>query len=82
MAMDFRVTRRKRNRLLNLAEELDEIVLKAGGRFYLAKDSTLRPEIVKAYLGDETVEIFRALKAEYDPDGMFQTNLWRRLFAD
>jgi decaprenylphospho-beta-D-ribofuranose 2-oxidase len=80
MAMDFRVTRRKRSRLLKLAEELDDIVLRSGGRFYLAKDSTLRPDIVRAYLGDESVAAFRAMKVECDPDEILQTNLWRRLF--
>jgi len=80
MAMDFRVTPKRRSKLINLTQELDEIVLEAGGRFYLAKDSTLRPEIVRAYLGQETISEFQKLKAECDPEGMLQTNLWRRLF--
>ncbi len=80
LAMDFRVTPKRRARLLDLAQELDEIVLQAGGRFYLAKDSTLRPEILRSYLGQETVENFRRLKAHYDPDMLLQSNMWRRLF--
>lgn len=80
MAMDFRITRRKRSGLIRLAEELDEIVLRAGGRFYLAKDSTLRPEIVESYLGEKTITEFRELKSECDPESVLQTNLWRRLF--
>lgn len=51
LAMDFRVTDENRQRLVWLTQELDEIVVQAGGRFYLAKDSTLRPEIARAYLG-------------------------------
>jgi FAD/FMN-containing dehydrogenase len=80
MAMDFRVTPGRRPRIAKLAAELDEIVLAAGGRFYFAKDSTLRPESVAAYLGQETVRKFLALKAQYDPDQILQTNLWRRAF--
>lgn len=80
MAMDFRITPRRRPRLVQLAKELDEIVLAAGGRFYFAKDSTLRPEVVTAYLGKETVQRFLALKARYDPEELLQTNLWRRAF--
>jgi decaprenylphospho-beta-D-ribofuranose 2-oxidase len=80
MAMDFRVTNKNRARLASLARELDELVLAAGGRFYLAKDSTLSPEAVRRYLGAETVESFRALKKRVDPETLLQTNLWRRLF--
>lgn len=47
MAMDFPVTFGNRKRLWELAGELDEIVLKFGGKFYFAKDSTLRPETVQ-----------------------------------
>jgi FAD/FMN-containing dehydrogenase len=82
MAMDFRVTRRRKDRLITLAAEMDDIVLQAGGRFYLAKDSTLRPQVVKAFLGDEVIDKFRTLKSELDPEGLLQTNLWRRLFQD
>ena len=81
MAMDFRITRRNQDRVVQLTRELDEIVLAAGGRFYPAKDSTLRPETAVAYLGQETVDQFLALKKRCDPDGVLQTNFWRRVFA-
>ncbi|MGD2077835.1 MAG: FAD-binding oxidoreductase [Chloroflexota bacterium] len=81
LAMDFRVTPSRRPRLAALAAELDQIVLEAGGRFYLAKDSTLRPESVRRYLGQETVDRFIELKSRYDPDGILNTNMWRRLFS-
>ena len=79
--MDFRITRRNRERMVSLARELDEIVLAANGRFYLAKDSTLRPEVTRAYLGTETVNKFLALKQKVDPEYRLQTNMWRRLFG-
>lgn len=81
LAMDFRITRRNRARVVQLARELDEIVLSANGRFYLAKDSTLRPEVIRAYLGDETVAKFKTLKQKVDPHTRLQTNMWRRLFT-
>ena len=81
LAMDFRVTRHNRQQLARLTREMDEIVLQAGGRFYFAKDSTLHPETVVASLGESVVTRFRALKTRCDPDGMLQTNLWRRLFV-
>jgi len=82
LAMDFRIKRKQKSRLVELTKELDEIVLAAGGRFYLAKDSTLRPKIVEAYLGEQSLGELRALKDKYDPERVFQTNLWRRLFAE
>ncbi|MCI0397963.1 MAG: FAD-binding oxidoreductase [Chloroflexi bacterium] len=81
LAMDFRITPRRRAAVVRLAAELDEIVLAAGGRFYLAKDSTLRPEVAVATLGRDTIDRFRALKARCDPDNILQTNLWRRIFV-
>ncbi|MCA9928540.1 MAG: FAD-binding oxidoreductase, partial [Anaerolineales bacterium] len=80
MAMDFRITNRNRARVVQLARELDEIVLSANGRFYFAKDSTLRPETTRAYLGQDVIDRFRALKQRCDPDNILQTNLWRRVF--
>ena len=80
LAMDFRITRRNRERMVKLARELDEIVLTANGRFYLAKDSTLRPAVTRAYLGEEAIAKFMALKQQVDPENRLQTNLWRRLF--
>lgn len=81
LAMDFRITPSNRERVVRMARDLDEIVLDAGGRFYFAKDSTLHPSTVRAYLGKETIGRFRALKERCDPDHVLQTNLWRRLFA-
>lgn len=82
LAMDFRVTQRRSAKLLELAHEMDDIVLQAGGRFYLAKDSTLRPQTIQSYLGRDTIEKFRQLKAQYDPNLLLQSNMWRRLFAE
>lgn len=81
LAMDFHLSEGNRARMRQLAREMDQVVLDAGGRFYFAKDSTLRPEVVRAYLGPETVARFRTLKERCDPGGLLETNLWRRLFA-
>ena len=82
MAMDFRITDANRAPVEALAYEMDEIVLAAGGRFYLAKDSTLRPSVAQAYLGADTIAKFKELKQKYDPEELLQTDLWRRIFAD
>jgi decaprenylphospho-beta-D-ribofuranose 2-oxidase len=80
MALDFPVPRHA-EALQQMAHDLDHLVLEAGGRFYMAKDSTLTPYAVARYLGDETLARFRALKARCDPHNVLQTELYRRLLA-
>lgn len=79
LAMDFKVTETNRARLWNLAHRMNELVLEAGGRFYFAKDSTLRPEDVRRYLGEETLERLRESKLAYDPEHMLTNALAERL---
>jgi decaprenylphospho-beta-D-ribofuranose 2-oxidase len=81
LALDFRVTRRNRVRLWHLAEELDRVVLDHGGRFYFAKDATLRPDVARSFLPPENLKTFAALKRRCDPENLLQTDLSRRLFG-
>jgi hypothetical protein len=74
------VTPRNRARLVALAAELDRIVLDAKGRFYFAKDSTLRRETVASYLGSKAIQKFKALKRKADPENLLQSDLYRRCF--
>ncbi len=79
LALDFKVTERNRAKLWDLCHRMNDVVLEAGGRFYFAKDSTLRPEDVCRYLGDEALAQLRSLKAEMDPDGLLTSSLAERL---
>ncbi|HVK06192.1 MAG TPA: FAD-binding oxidoreductase [Armatimonadaceae bacterium] len=81
LALDFKVTARSREPLWSLAAELDAITLRGGGRFYFAKDSTLHAARLNDYLSEERVRQFLALKQGVDPEGLLQTDLYRRLFA-
>lgn len=82
MAMDFRVTDSNRDRLWKLTEEMTEIVVAAGGKFYFAKDAVLRPNDVARAYETEKVDRFFALKRQLDPNGVFETELARRLFGE
>ncbi len=78
LALDFKVTKKNKTKLWELAHKMNDLVLAAGGRFYFAKDSTLRPEDAKQYLG-EALPQFQKLKSELDPDGLLTSDLALRL---
>jgi FAD/FMN-containing dehydrogenase len=67
--------------LQTVLRRMIEIALAAGGRFYLAKDHLLTRAEYRRSLGDSTIEAFLGLKRRLDPDGAWQSDLYRRLFA-
>lgn len=81
LALDFKVTERNRARLSEMLQEFDQLVLDAGGRFYFAKNSETSPETTKSFLGEETVEKFKNLKQRTDPEGLLESDLYRRVFG-
>ena len=66
--------------LHKMLRELMDLVIAAGGKFYLAKDSLLTDTLYRRSIGDAAVEAFLHLKQLYDPDMLFQSNLFRRIF--
>ncbi|HEX5090300.1 MAG TPA: FAD-binding oxidoreductase [Nocardioides sp.] len=63
--------------LAPLFRALDELVVEAGGRVYLAKDSRLAPATFDRMY--DRAEEFRKLRRELDPDGVLRSDLARRL---
>jgi len=63
--------------LAGVLDRLDEVVVGAGGRLYLAKDARCRPELVP--LMYPRLDEWRAVRAQLDPDGRVTSDLARRL---
>ena len=81
LALDFKVTYRGRPALSKMLQEFDRIVLNAGGRFYFAKNSETSAETARAFLGEETIQEFKALKKRCDPNNVLESDLFRRVFG-
>ena len=73
LAIDFPI----RSNTAALLRRLDEMVLDAGGRIYLGKDSVVQPDMFRAMYPE--TERFLGLRAKYDPHGVFTSNLARRV---
>ena len=80
LAMDFKVTDRNRARLSAMLQEFDQIVLNASGRFYFAKNSETTAESTRRFLGDEAIARYKKLKKRCDPNGLLESDLYRRIF--
>lgn len=73
LAIDFPI----RQNTPAVLKRLDAMVLAAGGRVYLGKDAFLDAETFRAMYPE--IDRWLALKAKYDPDGVFTSDLGRRV---
>jgi decaprenylphospho-beta-D-ribofuranose 2-oxidase len=60
-----------------LLRELDELVIAAGGRHYLAKDAFCPPEVIRA--GYPRLDEWKAIRRSVDPEGLWASDQARRL---
>ncbi len=74
LALDFPV----KAGLLEFLDELDQIVLRYGGRLYMSKDARMKPEILRR--GYPGLERFKEIVRRYNPDGKIHSIQSDRLF--
>jgi len=65
LALDFPV----RDGLFDFCDELDQVVLKYGGRLYMSKDARMKPEVMTA--GYPELNRFKEIVKKYDPQHKF-----------
>lgn len=63
-----------------ITDALNEIVIAAGGRIYLAKDALTRPDHFRAM--EPRLDAWNAVRRKWDPDGRIRSALSVRLFGD
>lgn len=68
-------------RLVQLLQAMLNRVIEAGGRLSLAQDRILDAPTFRRMIDKDTVNRFLDNKRDYDPDSIFQSNLFRRLFG-
>lgn len=81
-ALDFKVTPSRRASLWKLCDELTEVVIAAGGRFYFAKDLVVAAEDTARFLPHDKLAAFAALKRACDPETLLDGKLYQRAFRD
>jgi FAD/FMN-containing dehydrogenase len=74
LALDFPV----RDGLFEFLDELDQVVLKYGGRLYMSKDARMKPEVMTA--GYPELSKFKAIVKKYNPTGKIHSIQSDRLF--
>ena len=80
LEVNYHIVPQTVHKLHKMLRELMVRVIESGGRFYLAKDSLLTNSLYRRSVGDAAVEAFLHLKQQYDPEMLFQSNLFRRVF--
>jgi len=80
LAMDIPRRPQEKEKQNELFRKMNKIVIDAGGIVYLTKDANLTPEEFRFMY--KNIERFLALKRKYDPDLIFQSDMYRRIFQN
>ena len=77
--VEFHPKRRHERRMAEFMQKFIDCGIRYGSRVHLPKDHTLTGEQFRALFPRSTE--FLEIKKRWDPDGLFQSDLYRRLFV-
>jgi len=80
LELAYRVSSDHEARLVLLLRAMLNQVIEANGKLFLAQDRVLDAQNFRQMMGGEIIDRFLQIKAIYDPNSLFQSNLFRRLF--
>lgn len=78
LGFDVRVVKGQEKRVDELFYRMTEMALEAGGKVHLAKDDKLTPDHFQRMF--PRWKEFEAAKRKYDPESLFESGMYRRLF--
>jgi len=81
IGFDFPILPKRLDEQREMFIGLHKIVAESGGLIYLAKDNIVTKEYFKKMYGIK-IDKYLDIKMKYDPDMIFQSNLYRRLFTN
>jgi FAD/FMN-containing dehydrogenase len=81
LELNYPVTAHTARKLAVFLTEIRDLVIAAGGRLYLAKDDVLDADSYARSMGMDRIERFLAIKRAFDPEGLFQSALFQRIFV-
>jgi FAD/FMN-containing dehydrogenase len=73
-ALDYPVRSQRRDELWRQCHEFSDLVVEAGGRFYPAKDSVIRPQDFRRAFGEDKIAQFETLRNQVDPQRILRTD--------
>jgi len=82
LELNYRRTHQDAGALERVLRQMIELVIGAGGRFYLAKDHFMTQTEYRRSLGDTAVNTFLDVKRRYDPEALFQSDLFHRVLGE
>ena len=80
LGIDIQIKGKKREEIRSFSNDLFDLVSDCGGKIYLAKDEYMTNQHLKRMY--PKIDLFLNLKNQYDKEGVFSSDLFKRILND